>query len=368
VEREAAEQTRAEHAEPPRIAVATPPTAAGQVLALQRAAGNRAVSQMLARDPIYTIDDKPSWQRDPGPVKGWDGPINLPSSLDMRPPAQTFDIPVAVTEPSRLKKVVFIMSAEDDTALKSAIRHYTFELNYPSGILLTPKDFEPTLFGIFNWLATNVTGELTDITIVSHGNRTGQLAFGVDKHDDKHLTTKEMKDAVRGGKLPKLQPGTVTSNTTIHLKACMIGNQQDVVELWDEAFGGEGVVTAAKVKVGFNASMFADEGLGGWWVDSLQKLTAEQFAARLEEKYSGKIDLDAMEEKGVPLTEHLKWLKAAEHFKIEENMMLVNGSPTKVYTHISTTLLRKDRDTDEYDSTLYSRSHYGDKYYRPTEL
>ena len=361
-----------------RGTIAAQPLAA-RMLALQRSAGNAAVNRLLARQPVtpqYAIDDTPSWVRKDEPIKGWDGPINLPGPLDMQPPAQPIDIPAydhAAETAKRHKHVVFIMGQETKGGLALALRHYRMNYSWPTTVVLEPGEFEGTRHGVFDWRSKTIRFELEDISIVSHGFIDGSLQFGVDRKDaDGNLSPSELKEHVKGGKLPKLQPGVVTEKTKIHIKACLVGNNAEVVELFDEAFGGEGVVIAAKNKVAYGGEGWVNQGVGGWWVWSRERLSDERFGQLLFQKYGQIVELEEQKKyvdgQPVEMTPEEKWMFAAKNHKAEQRKVQVGDNVELLWLNTATKTYRKDRDTDEYDSALYQRSHYGDKVYKPDEL
>lgn len=255
------------------------------------------------------------------------------------------------------------------------MRYYHREVTFPFGRVVDPtsKDFKPTLAGVFEYLS-KVTWELSEITIVSHGGSTGTMNFAVDAKDkDKRTTPDELRYFVKSGKLAKIAPGVITENTRIHLKACFVGNNQEVVELWDEALGGAGVVAAAKVKIGYNSMALTQEGLTGWWISSTELLKPGQIAYLLKEKYDVHVELDPMDKIDkqlgvVKMSEDEKWIALAEKAERKSQTVTIGGKPTTVHTYIAASIVQRHKDTDEYDKELYARSKFGDKQYMPDEI
>jgi len=112
-ERVTAETTEA--AKPPVAPVAHGSPVVMRMLALQRGAGNRAVTRMLAREPVAE------------------------KAPDFAP-----------------TRFVFILGPKDDAALKSAEAYYTSALmSSPFMKVITRKDMsDPTLSGVFDYLNT----------------------------------------------------------------------------------------------------------------------------------------------------------------------------------------------------------------------
>src|SRR6476646_5126148 len=118
------------------VAAAQGPVVA-RMLALQRSAGNRAVTLMLAREPVAA------------------------KAPDFAP-----------------TRFVFILGPKDDAALKSAEAYYTSALmTSPFIKVITRKDMtDPTLSGIFDYLSA-VRYPIDEISLVTHGSGTGELSF-----------------------------------------------------------------------------------------------------------------------------------------------------------------------------------------------
>jgi len=143
---------------------------------------------------------------------------------------------------------VFIMGAD---AAKSANKFYTSaERYYRSHIpkatfVLTVRN----LSDLLTYISTNVTVPVGNIYIVTHANEDGTVSFGLDAADkDNRLGVLELRGALHpvSGTASGMAKVTkqVDSKTRIHIKGCDLGRTQEMVELLDEAFGGEGTVTA----------------------------------------------------------------------------------------------------------------------------
>ena len=81
----------------------------------------------------------------------------------------------------------------------------------------------------------------------------GTLSFGIDDKDkDNLLSRDEILHAIveirnKTGTFSDVS-GKIDENTTIKIKGCDLGNNQEIVELLDESFGGKGTVIAPKSK------------------------------------------------------------------------------------------------------------------------
>jgi hypothetical protein len=119
----------AETAKPPAAPVAHGSPVVLRMLALQRCAGNRAVTRMLAREPV--ADKAPDFA------------------------------------PARF---VFILGPEGDAALKSAVAYYTSALmSSPFMKVITRRDMsDPTLSGVFDYLNA-IRYPLDEISLVTTG-------------------------------------------------------------------------------------------------------------------------------------------------------------------------------------------------------
>src|SRR5918998_6424482 len=142
------------------------PSLARHVLALQRSAGNAAVTRMIARQELQ-----------------WD-PSLLPP--DITPPAM------------RPIQFVFILGAKDDEALATAVAHYRSPLmTSPFRQVLTREDLpDPTLAGVLAYLG-QIRYEIAEITLVVHGNAEGELMVPLNAADaDERTTPDELSKAL----------------------------------------------------------------------------------------------------------------------------------------------------------------------------
>jgi hypothetical protein len=307
-----------------------------RMLALQRSAGNQAVTRLLQRQPAST-------------------------------PAFT---------PSRF---VFILGPEGDEALKSAEAHYTSTLmSNPFRKVLTRKDMsDPTLAGIFSYLS-QIKEPIAEITLVTHSNPEGQLSFPLNSADtDESVTADELSQALHDGVLTPLTDGQITPTTRIRLQACFSGHGARMVNLLDRAFAeGEGTVIAPTVEVAYANDMWHSEGLSGWWVTSPEGLTTAQIAAGLKAKYgkSLKLDLtsyqeDVVDENGVVKHrkgEYMKdddemWTEIARN-ALEDQTAGPDGKMQFIY--LANPFVQTARLEYEDDPVLYTKSVY----YSPKEI
>jgi len=107
---------------------------------------------------------------------------------------------------------------------------------------------------LLDHLSSTFSSPLGSIYIISHANEDGTLAFGLNRADsDDHLTAVELRNALSttgAGGLPSIR-GLVDEHTRIRIKGCDLGRNQQIVELFDQAFGGRGVVSAPTHEQGY---------------------------------------------------------------------------------------------------------------------
>lgn len=330
-ERVAAETIEAP--EPAATPSALQPPVVARMLALQRSAGNRAVTQMLAREPVA---------------------------------AQAPDF-----APTRF---VFILGPKDDAALKSAEAYYTSALmTSPFIKVITRKDMsDPTLSGVFDYLNT-VRYPIDEISLVTHGSGTGELSFPLNSSDtNEKVTTDELEKALHDGVLRPLGDGQITAKTRIRLQACFAGHTATMVNLLDRAFGeGAGTVIAPTEEVGYSNDTWHSEGISGWWVWSPEKLSVDDLATALQGKYgkSVKLDLSSYLEdtgthhKGEAMKDDAEmWHELARKATISERKG-DDGKP--LYLHVANAYTQKNRPEYEDDPVLYTKSDYK---YSPTDI
>ena len=345
------ERVAAETAETPEPATAPAaaqgPLVARQVLALQRTAGNAAVTRMIARQDL-----------------NWD-----PSLL---PPDTT-------PAPMRPIQFVFILLPKDDDAFATVNGHYRSALmTSPFRKVITEEDLgsAPTLADVFAHLAP-IDYEIAEITLVVHGNAEGELMVPLNQDDtDERTSPAELSKALDNKVLAPLDKGQITEKTRIRLQACFAGHGSGgymMINVLDSAFGrGEGTVIAPNVEVAYAKDVWHSEGLSGWWVTSPTSLGPEQVAAALKLKYAksvGSLDLGNYQEEGgaqpvgTPMkTDEEMWQEMGRLAK-EDDITLPDG--THGFVYVSNAYTQGVKPGYEDDPVLYSKSAYG---YRPKEL
>jgi hypothetical protein len=303
-----------------------------RMLALQRSAGNHAVTRLLAREPV------------------------APRAPDFAP-----------------TNFVFILGPKDDAALKTAESYYRSALmSSPFTKVITRKDMsDPTLAGIFDYLSA-IQYPITEITLVTHGSGSGVLSFPLNSTDtDETVTTDELDKALHDGVLRPLPEGQITDTTRIRLQACFTGHGAKMVNLLDRAFGeGAGTVIAPTVEVAYSNDSWHSEGLSGWWVFSPDDLSVDELAAALQAKYGKHVKLDLssyLEDTG----EHHKgeamrddaemWHELARKASTSKEADS-DGTPLNLY--IANAFTTKNRAEYEDDPVLYTKSVY----YSPKEI
>ena len=156
--------------------------------------------------------------------------------------------PKITAPPAPRRDYIFIMGQDPPGSgnpyYKAAIRFY--RAHAPEAVLVTDLR---NLTDLLSYVVTNISAPIGNLSIVSHANEDGTVAFGLNAKDkDQKLSVPELRAALHpeDGGASKL-PGVTTQidgKTRIHLKGCDLGRTQEVVELFDEAFGGAGAVNA----------------------------------------------------------------------------------------------------------------------------
>lgn len=330
------ERVGAETQETPEPAVVALPRQGGvaeRMLALQRTAGNAAVTRLLARQPAG------------------------PGAIDMTP-----------------KEFVFILGAKDDEALKVAKEHYRSVVMSSLTRRVVSRDemTDPTLNGVFTYLS-QFKYPLREITLVVHGTGNGTLKVPLNSADtDDHTTADELEKAINDGVLTPLNDGQITSKTRIRLQACFTGNGPKMVNLLDKAFGeGWGTVIAPTVEVGYASNVWHDEGLTGWWVTSTEELNPDQRALALKAKYGSSVKLDLSQYQSDTGTHHKgEFMKDddemwAELARLAEIQTDTDKDGVKHWIYIANAFVTDNKPEWENNPLLYTKSSY---YYMPEEL
>jgi hypothetical protein len=211
--------------EPP-VAGAAGPALAQRVLALQRGAGNAAVSRWLTGAPHRSV--------------ARDGPTTV------TPPA-----PGGTAAPAPVPRVsyVFLMGDFKNDNFYLAAKEY-FVHQVPNAILVPDKRTLADVIG-----HVNAQGKPVDtLFIVSHANESGNLGFSLDAADaakDKstgdhkpRTEFNEVKQANDKGTLTKADVKLIDEQTKVQIKGCNVGRSTLMMDELDEAFGGKASVTA----------------------------------------------------------------------------------------------------------------------------
>jgi hypothetical protein len=153
------------------------------------------------------------------------------------------------TTPASRNDVVYIMG--NDNFYRAATRF--FRARIPSATFVTNIR---NLHDMLEHLNNTFNDPLGTIFIVSHANEDGTLSFGLNRADrDNRLGVVELRNALRpssGSSSLHQVNHLVDEHTLIKIKGCDLGRNQEVVELFDEAFGGHGVVTAPTHEQGYS--------------------------------------------------------------------------------------------------------------------
>ena len=200
---------------------------AARVLALQRGAGNAAVSRWLTSSARQVVArDEPATATPAAP-----GGSGTPA-----------------TAVPRVSYVFLMGDFKNDNFYKAAREYFVHKV--PTATLVPDKR---TLADVIAHV--NAEGKPVDtLYIVSHANEAGNLGFSMDAADaakdastgDKKPRTefKEVKEANAAGTLPKADVKLIDAQTKVQIKGCNVGRSTLMMDQLDEAFGGEASVTA----------------------------------------------------------------------------------------------------------------------------
>jgi hypothetical protein len=344
-ERVAAESTETA-AEPAAVTAAPQGPVVQRMLALQRAAGNQAVTRYLARQESTDIK--------------WD-PSLLPAAG-------------GAPAPMRADRFVFILGAKDDDALATARDHYRSALmSSPFRKVIVREEMgDPSLAGIFDYLSA-IKYPIAEITLVVHGNPEGDLFLPLNSADsDEKTTPDELAQALHDGVLKPLDAGQITDKTRIRLQACFSGHGPRMVNLLDRAFGeGEGTVIAPTVEVAYAKDIWHSEGLSGWWVGGPKSMTPEEVAVALKAKYGkslGDLDLGTYQDDeaghhvGQPIKDNDEMWRELGRLATEQTDTGPDGE--KRYLYLTNAYTQGVKPGYEDDPVLYTKSVY----YSPKEI
>ena len=158
-------------------------------------------------------------------------------------------------EPIPREDVVYVMGSDRAGFFASATRFY--RARFPNATFV---DNPENLHGILNHLTTNFSNPLGNIFIISHANEDGTLSsLRLDAADQSEgLTVLELRDALNpasgSSSLPTITT-QVDDQTRIKIKGCDLGRNQNIVELIDQAFNGQGTVSAPTHEQGYDFSI-----------------------------------------------------------------------------------------------------------------
>jgi hypothetical protein len=201
------------------------PALAQRVLALQRSAGNAAVSRLLTASSRTVAREGPATATPPAP--GGTGTAAVAPRVSY----------------------VFLMGDFKNDSFYLAAKEY-FAHQVPNAIMVTDKR---TLADVISHV--NAQGKPVDtLFIVSHANESGNLGFSLDAADaakdasagDRKPRTEfnEVKQANETGTLPKADVKLIDEQTKVQIKGCNVGRSTLMMDELDEAFGGKASVTA----------------------------------------------------------------------------------------------------------------------------
>jgi Domain of unknown function (DUF4157) len=162
--------------------------------------------------------------------------------------------------PPRQNVCYFMGDVKKDPFFISAFRF--FHSRFPNAVLVSNIR---NLHDLLEHINTHFSQPLANIFIITHANEDGTVSFGFDKSDrDKHTDVRELKKALHptgGGSSSLPSVGKlIDANTRIQIKGCDLGRTNEMLELIDEVFGGQGQVTAPTHEQGyyFNEKTTAD--------------------------------------------------------------------------------------------------------------
>jgi hypothetical protein len=224
--REEAREPEPEPAQAPSALPVSLPAMPARVLALQRSAGNAAVSRWLSGSSRRTLARDGTATASP-PAPGGTG--------------------TAAAAP-RVSYVFLMGDFKNDSFYLAAKEYFVHQV--PNAVLVTDKR---TLADVISHV--NAQGKPVDtLFIVSHANESGNLGFSLDAADlakdksggDKKPRTEfnEVKEANDKGSLPKADVKLIDEQTKVQIKGCNVGRSTLMMDELDEAFGGKASVTA----------------------------------------------------------------------------------------------------------------------------
>lgn len=201
-----------------------------------------------------------------------------PQLIIQRAPADGQPAP-SPASPAR-KDLVFIMG--DKGGFFSAAKVF-FKQHHPEAQIVNFTD--RTLAGIFSELRKRISDDAPagNIYIVSHANQDGTLTFPLHSKDrDDKTSFGELKNALENNASMFELNGGIDKDTFVHIKGCNIGRNTDMLNVLDEAFGGEEELDAPTHRQGYK---FTTTKVGG------KKVTvSSEFFNKFVVEYEGKQD------------------------------------------------------------------------------
>lgn len=244
--------------------------------------------------------------------------------------------PVAAPAPAAVvverKDYVFLMGADapgtGNPFYATAERFYRAKL--PKAILVTDKR---SLSAVLEYVRDQVPGAIGTLYLVTHANEDGTLSFGLDSADaDAHLPVTELREALHPqpgrSTLPEVG-GKIDKQSRIEIKGCDLGRTREMVELIDEAFGGDGTVVAPTHEQGFNVDPELGEGARRAFRDKIRQAHPEP--AAVDPKLKGAEKKKAVVERKKAMAERQKEInaeikqRAAEEKQLMEEASMVES-------------------------------------------
>ena len=175
------------------------------------------------------------------------------------------DFVAGITAANLAAKAALIRAALDQQGAKPRL-DYVFIMgedrpNQPNQFYLAAETYYKTtlpqakmikdrrnLEAVLDYVANTIKEPVGSLYLVSHANEDGTLSFPINSADQDNRTSAAELDAMLhpakgGSKLTKVG-NKIDAFSKVRIKGCDIGRTQRMVELVDEAFGGEGTVTA----------------------------------------------------------------------------------------------------------------------------
>lgn len=232
--------------------------------------------------------------------------------------------PVAAAVPVVRNDYVFLMGEDkkgtNNPFYATAERFYRAKL--PKATLVTDKR---SLTAVLEYVRDQVPGAVGTLYLVTHANEDGTLSFGLDSADaDAHLPVTELRAALhpQAGKstLPKVG-GKIDKLSRIEIKGCDLGRTREMVELIDEAFGGDGTVVAPTHEQGFNVDPQLGEDARRAFRDKIRQAHPEP--AAVDPKLKGAEKKKAVAERKKEMAQRQKDIDAEIKQRAAEEKQLV---------------------------------------------